>query len=226
MGIFSRLSDIVNSNLNAMLDKAEDPEKMIRLIIQEMEETLVEVRSGSVRLLADRKALQRRVLLVKEEMADWGQKARLALSHQRDDLARAALAEQQQLQQDLELVQKELMELDEQIAALDDEISQLQQKLEEAKSRQQALVRKVNTTTHRMQAKRQVQRDSLERAFSKFDQFEQKIDRLEGELESMDLGRQPKQDLHQAFADLETEQRVEAELAKLKAEMAAKDANS
>ena len=145
MGIFSRMSDIINSNLNALLDQAEDPQKMIRLIIQEMEDTLVEVRSSSARVLADRKAAARRLKQVQEEAQSWELKARLAVNKGREDLARAALQEKHAIEDEVVVVETELQAADEHIAQLSTEIGQLQQKLSDAKSRQQALLMRSQT---------------------------------------------------------------------------------
>ncbi len=190
MGIFSRMSDIINSNINALLDSAEDPEKMIRLIIQEMEDTLVEVRSSSARVLADRKTAERKRGQIALEAAGWEEKAKLAISKGREDLARAALQEKRIIEQELEAVGAELTATDDHIDQLNEEISQLQQKLSDAKAKQKALLMRSKTVESRMAVKRQVNRSELDQAFNKFDKFERRMDNLEGELEAMDLGRE------------------------------------
>ena len=190
MGIFSRMSDIINSNINALLDSAEDPEKMIRLIIQEMEDTLVEVRSSSARVLADRKTAERKRGQIALEAAGWEEKAKLAISKGREDLARAALQEKRVIEQELEAVGTELTATDDHIDQLNEEISQLQQKLSDAKAKQKALLMRSKTVESRMAVKRQVNRSELDQAFNKFDKFERRMDNLEGELEAMDLGRE------------------------------------
>lgn len=190
MGIFSRMSDIVNSNINALLDSAEDPEKMIRLIIQEMEDTLVEVRSSSARVLADRKTAERKRLRIAQEVNDWEEKAKLAITKGREDLARAALQEKRAIEEELETISAELNSTDEHIEQLNDEVTQLQQKLSDAKAKQKALLMRSQTVHSRMAVKRQMHRSELDEAFSKFDKFERRMDNLEGELDAMDLGRE------------------------------------
>lgn len=219
MGIFSRLSDIINSNVTALLDKAEDPQKMIRMIIQEMEETLIEVRSSSARIIADKKTLSRRIDALMSEVGGWEDKASLAISKGREDLARAALVEKNNLQADLDVASAEMAALEEHLAALEEEVSQLQNKLNEAKAKQKALVLKVQATQQRIDIKRQTSRDSLNDAFEKFESFERRIDLMEGELESTDLGRKGSQTLAEEIADLERSEKIDAELEALKAKM-------
>ena len=190
MGIFSRMSDIVNSDINSLLDSAEDPEKMIRLIIQEMEDTLVEVRSSSARVLADRKTAERKLLRITQEVTDWEEKAKLAISKGREDLARAALQEKRAIEEELELSSAELRSADDHIDQLNDEVSQLQQKLSDAKAKQKAILIRSQTVHSRIAVKRQIHRTQLDEAFNKFDKFERKMDNLEGDLEAMDLGRE------------------------------------
>ncbi|PIE37631.1 MAG: phage shock protein PspA [Gammaproteobacteria bacterium] len=222
MGIFSRMSDIINSNLNAMLDSAEDPQKMIRLIIQEMEDTLVEVRTSSARVLADRKAAARRLEAVQREAQSWEQKARLALSKNREDLARAALQEKHAIEEEVEAVRTELALTDEHIEQLNGEISQLQQKLSDAKAKQKALLMRSQTVQSRIQVKTQINRDALDTAFARFEQFERRMDNLEGQLESMDLGRDVSPDLAAQINALEDDEAITSEIERLKAELGGK----
>jgi phage shock protein A len=218
MGIFSRMTDIINSNITALLDQAEDPQKMIRLIIQEMEDTLVEVRSSSARVLADRKAAHRRRERVLEDIQDWEDKARLAISKGREDLARAALQEKQAIEEELAAVDGELQATDEHITQLNEEIGQLQLKLSDAKAKQKALVMRSQTVESRIKVKRQMHREALDDAFSKFDKFERRMDNLESQLESMDLGREVT-DLASEIDALAEDEKINEELARLKEEM-------
>lgn len=217
MGIFSRFSDIINSNLNALLDRAEDPAKMIRLMIQEMEETLVEVRTASARVLADRKEQARRVLRLQDDVNAWEDKARLAISKGREDLARAALAEKQAVHDAAQVAERELKTIDDQLAVLQEEIGQLQQKLDDAKAKQQSLVVREQTTRSRMDIRRSTDRDRLEEAFRKFEAYERKMDDLEAQVDAQDLGRS--KTLQDEFAELQRNDHVESELAALKARM-------
>ena len=174
MGIFSRISDIVNSNLNALCDSAEDPEKMIRLIIQEMEDTLVEVRSASARVIAQQKTASRRRDRIAAEVTAWEDKAKLAVSKGRDDLAKAALQERRAVEDTLRVVEEELMASGEHIGQLNEEIGQLQQKLDDAKAKQKTILLRAKTVTSRVQVRKQVQRDELDTAFAKFERFEER----------------------------------------------------
>lgn len=219
MGIFSRMTDIINSNINSMLDQAEDPEKMIRLIIQEMEDTLVEVRSSSARVLADRKAAARRLEQVKDEARGWEDKARLAVSKNREDLARAALQEKRAIEEEVAIVTSELQATDEHIAQLNDEVAKLQQKLTDARAKQKAMLMRSQTVESRIKVKRQIQRDALDNAFTRFEYFERRMDNLESQLESMDMGRDVSPDLATEIDALQEDDQINAELERLKAEM-------
>jgi phage shock protein A len=219
MSIFSRLSDIINSNLNSILDRAEDPEKMIRLIIQEMEETLVEVRSSSARVIADKKDAQRRLDRLQNEAEDWEKKARLALEKSREDLARAALAEKQSLLDEITIVNQEFTALDDHLAHLSEEVGQLQTKLNDAKAKQKTMMMRQKTVSSRMKARNQLNKDALNDAFEKFEHYERKMDTMESQLEAEDLGRDVKQSLKNEIDSLAQDDSINAELERLKADM-------
>lgn len=219
MGIFSRMSDIINSNINAMLDQAEDPAKMVRLIIQEMEDTLVEVRTSSARVLAERKQATRRLEQARADAEGWEEKARLAISRQREDLARGALQEKRAIDEEVILVEAELAAADEHIEQLSTEVLQLQQKLDDARARQKALSLRTQTVQSRIKVKRQIQRDALDDAFLRFERFERRMDTLESQLEAMDIGREVSPDLAAQISVLTDDERISDDLARLKKEM-------
>ncbi len=216
MGIFSRFTDIINSNINNILDKAEDPAKMVRLIIQEMEDTLVEVRSSSAKTLADKKELTRRVTRFENEVQQWQDKAELALSKDREDLARAALIEKKKSSENAQTLLQELMHTEEHIIKLQSEMSQLQDKLADAKSRQKAIIMREKTVNSRLKVKKNIDSNKVNDALGRFDRYERKIDDLEGQVESYDLGSKS---LADEIAELESDEKVDDELASLKAKM-------
>ena len=214
MGIFTRFADIINSNLNAMLDSAEDPEKMLKMIIQEMEQTLVEVRSASVKTIADKKELHRKIEQQSYLSNNWHEKAELAISRGREDLAKAALLEKQEIDRSIEVQDKELSQLEEALAKLNQDISHLQEKLNEAKSRREAFALRQKTVTSRIKVKSQLDNSAIDEAMEKFDLFEQKMDRLEAEVEAFDLGKG--QTLSQQIDQLVVDEEIERELEALK----------
>merc|ERR1711916_424620 len=216
MGIFSRFTDIVNSNINALLDKAEDPEKMVRLIIQEMEDTLVEVRSASAKTLANKKEIVNQIAKYESDASDWEAKAELALSKDREDLARAALQEKKKSAEAAEALSKELSVVDEQISKLQDEIGQLQVKLADAKTRQKAIIMRQKTASSRLDVKRTLDSTKVDNAMGRFEQYERKIDDLESQVDAYDLG---KKTLNDEFAELESGDKIDEELAALKAKV-------
>lgn len=218
MGVFSRMSDIVNSNINSMLDKAEDPEKVIRLIIQEMEDTLVEIRSAAARTIADRKELERRIERARRDSAEWQRKAELAVSKGRDDLAKAALAEKRRLDDVLAGMDEQLAEITQALDKLNGDIGALQAKLADAKKRQKALSVRHHTATQQLHARRRVHDQRINEALGKFEHYERKLEHTEGKVEAYNLGKQ--QGLDEEFADLEVDEHVEKDLAALKKRMA------
>lgn len=213
MGIFSRFTDIVNSNINALLDNAEDPKKMIRLIIQEMEETLVEVRSSCARIIADKKEVQRRLVRLQDDAEEWERKAKLAISKGRDDLARAAIAEKSGLSEDIITAEAEFQSLESHLDQLNDEVSQLQVKLNDAKAQQKELLLRAKTVESRYKVKKQLHRSDVDDAFTKFELFQRRMDELEGQVEAFDVG---KKDLADEIDQLAKDDAINEELSRLK----------
>lgn len=216
MGIFTRFTDIVNSNINALLDKAEDPEKMVRLIIQEMEDTLVEVRSTSARLIAEKKDTERQLGRYEKEAAEWEAKAELALSKDREDLARLALLEKQKAMTDAETLKTELDRIEEHLNRLSEEVGQLQEKLADAKARQKTIIMRQRAVASRLEVKKRIDSGKIDDAMLRFERFESKIDDLESQVEAYDLG---KKTLRDEFAQLENDEKIDDELAALKARL-------
>jgi len=216
MGIFSRLNDIVNSNLNAMLDKAENPEKIIRLVVQEMEDTLVEVRSEAARAIADKKKQQRRIDRMTAEVEDWEDKAKLALSKDREDLARAALVEKHNLAKTVEHLTQDMEILEDQLFKLNDDIGRLQEKLDDARARQKTILMKNSAVGNRLKTRQRIYDNRMDDALISFDRMENKIDKMEGQVDAYEMGRNPS--LQDQFAELEVSEQIDAELADLKAD--------
>ncbi|MBX3706608.1 MAG: phage shock protein PspA [Pseudomonadales bacterium] len=216
MGIFSRITDIVNANLNALLDKAEDPEKMVRLIIQEMEEALVEVRSTSARAIADRKEVQRRQGWLQAEAGEWERKAEVAIAKGRDDLARGALLERNKAREASDLLERDLAFLDDTLNKLSGDIAALQAKIKDAKARQNAIIMRGKAAQSRLGARRQLSDHNIDDALQRFENYERKMDDLEGQVEAYDLGQKS---LADEIAELESSDRIDAELEQLKARM-------
>jgi phage shock protein A len=214
MGIFSRLSDIVNANIHAALDKAEDPEKLVRLMIQEMEDTLVEVRTHAARAIAERKERSRHLELLETQALDWEQKAELALRKDREDLARSALLQKAAVNEQIGHVRRELEVIGEQLVKLNDDIGQLEAKLKDARARQRTLLMRYQHAQTGLKVRSQIHSNQLAEAIERFDRAERRIDGLEAQAEALDLGRG--RDLRREIADLEAEDRIAQELAALK----------
>jgi len=215
MGIFSRLTDIVNSNINALLDRAEEPEKMIRLIIQEMEDTLVEVRSTAARTIAEKKDLQRTLERIGAAQSEWEKKAELAISRDREDLAKAALVEKSKLGETAAAIEEELGHLEVALDRNDVDVAKLESKLNETKARQKALLARHDTANARLKVRRKLHDGRVDDAFTRFDVVEKRLTRVEGEIESYDLGQ--KQTLAEEIDALAAESAIEEELAAIKA---------
>ncbi len=214
MSIFSRFTDIIIANINSLLEKAEDPEKIIRLMVQEMEDTLVEIRSAAAKCIADRKEQRRYAEFIEREQQDWAKRAELAVRQGREDLARAALTEKQALADEVEKTQYETKILDEQLEKFNSDITQLQSKLNDAKTRQRSIVIRHKTATSQLAARKHIHDDKIDEMLFRFENAERRIDRVEAQSESLGMGR--RKDLADEIAGLEDDHRVEDALAALK----------
>jgi phage shock protein A len=224
MGIFTRFSDIVNSNINAILDKAEDPEKIVRLMIQEMEDTLVEVRSAAARSIADKKDLNRKLGRLESEQREWDSKAELALRKGREDLAKAALVEKSRATAAADIIKSDYVAVDEGLSKLNDDIARLENKLADAKARQKSLLARHKTANSRLAVRKKIFDYQIDDALVRFEQYTRRIDDVEGRIEAYDLGL-PK-DLNHEFASLEAQESVEKELSDLKQRVSGKPATA
>ncbi|MDP6650823.1 MAG: phage shock protein PspA [Gammaproteobacteria bacterium] len=216
MSIFNRLSDIINSNISALLDKAENPEKLIRMVIQEMEETLVEVRSGTAKVIAEKKTLSRRAEKLRKQAADWEAKAELALSKGREDLAKAALLEKSNIVSSVEITEKDLKKLDETLDKLSVEIEQLQAKLNDARARQKTIVMRTKATASRLDVNRHLASYTIDNAMDKFEYYEKKIDQMEGQMDSNHIEARG---LQSEFDELEKQESIDQEIEELKTKL-------
>jgi phage shock protein A len=216
MGIFSRTRDIIAANVTDLLDKAEDPAKMIRMIIMEMEETLIEVRASAARTIADQKELRRHIAKLEVLQDSWKEKAELALSKDREDLAKAALVERQKAVDMAEQLAAEIATLDDALKANEEGISKLQAKLREARARQNTIMTRLEAANNRIRVREAYAGARVEDAFARFEMLERRVDLAEGRADALGMGTQPKT-LEEEIAELRSSEKVDAELEALKA---------
>ena len=219
MGIFSRTRDIIAANVTDLLDKAEDPAKMIRMIILEMEETLVEVRASAARTIADQKEMRRHITKLETLQESWTEKAQLALSKDREDLAKAALVEKQKAADMADQLRVEIQVLDDALRASEEDIGKLQGKLREARARQNSIVARLESAHNRAKVREAYAGQKVEDAFSRFELLERRADLAEGRADALSLGA-PGKTLEEEIAELRSNDRVDAELAAMKAKAA------
>jgi phage shock protein A len=220
MSIFSRTRDIMAANFTELLDRAEDPSRMIRMIILEMEETLVEVRASAARSIADAKEMRRAMVRLEGLMDSWTEKAELALSKGREDLAKAALIERQKAADMAKGLEDEVAVLDQTLKAYEADIAKLQSKLREARARQNAISTRIESAVTRAKARELLNGSRTEDAFSRFELLERRADFAEGRAEA--LGMTGPKSLEEEIADLRAEEAVDKELEALKARLANK----
>lgn len=216
MGIFSRTRDIIAANVTDLLDKAEDPAKMIRMIILEMEETLVEVRASAARTIADQKEMRRHIVKLEKLQESWMEKAELAMSKDREDLAKAALMERQKASDMAEQLHSEITVLDDALRASEEDIAKLQAKLREARARQNSIVTRLESAQNRARVREAYAGQKVEDAFSRFELLERRVDMAEGRADALALGA-PGKTLEEEIAELRSSEKVDAELAALRA---------
>ncbi len=217
MGIFSRTRDIIAANVTDLLDKAEDPAKMVRMIISEMEDTLVEVRASAARTIADQKEMRRHVIKLESLRDNWTEKAELALSKDREDLAKAALIERQKATDMIDQLSAEISVLDDALRASEGDIAKLQKKLSEARARQNSVETRLESANNRYRLRDMYAGPKTVDALSRFDILERRVDEAEGRADAAGLGAI--RTLDDEFADLRSSDKVDAELAELKARL-------
>ena len=219
MGIFSRTRDIIAANVTYLLDKSQDPAKMIRMIILEMEETLVEVRASAARTIADQKELRRHIDKLNKLEMDWTDKAHLALSKDREDLAKAALLEKRKATDMKEQLTAEVDVLNDALKASEQDIHKLQKKLADARSRQNALMTRLESAENQVKLRTMYNGDKVREAFSRFDVLERRVDEAQGYADSLVIGADGPRSLGDEIAALETFDVVDAELEEMKKAM-------
>ena len=224
MGIFSRTRDIIAANFNELLEKADDPEKMIRMIIFEMEETLVEIRASAARTIADQKEMYRHTVKLDRLQADWQDKAQLALSKNREDLARAALVERQKAADMAEQLKTEITVLDDALRAYELDIEKLQTRLREARTRQSAIAVRLESAENRVKLRTLLASERVDEAMARFDQLERRVDYAEGRADALSLAEgSGKPSLADEIAALAGADKIDEELEAMKAALKSGD---
>ena len=221
MGIFTRFRDIVSSNINAMLDKAEDPEKLIRLMIREMEDTLIELKASCAEVMANRKKTERQLDNARSREGEWKAKAELAVVKGRDDLAKEALLEKRRLRERADALERELTESNALVEQYQDDIRQLEDKLGSAREKQRMLVQRHVHANKKKKAQEGIRRIEGTEAVLKFEELENRIERMEAEADLVNFGRKP--GLESEFDVLVVDEEIERELANLKSSVVKED---
>ncbi|MFT5697406.1 MAG: phage shock protein A [Desulforhopalus sp.] len=215
MGIFTRFSDIISSNINSMLDKAEDPEKMIKLMIHEMEDTLIELKSSCAGVIAGRKKIERQFEGIKEKVNLWSDRAALAVEKGRDDLAREALMEKRRFSESAEAIENELASYKDLLKQYQEDILELEEKLKSAKEKKRILVQRHKRASGKKRAHEDIRRSDSADTMARFDKLESRIEQMEAEADLVNMDKKPS--VTDEFEDLAIDDEIEQELANIKA---------
>jgi phage shock protein A len=224
MGIFTRFTDIVSSNINSMLDKAEDPEKMIKLMIHEMEDTLIELKSSCAGVIAGRKKIERKFEAMREKTNLWGKRAALAVEKGRDDLAREALMEKRRFSETTDALENELANFKDLFKQYQEDIVALEEKLKSAKEKKRILVQRHKRATGKKRAQGEIRRSDSADTMARFDKLESRIEQMEAEADLVNIQKKPS--VADEFEDLATDDEIEKELANIKAAQATQDSKN
>ncbi|SLM28408.1 regulatory protein for phage-shock-protein operon [Desulfamplus magnetovallimortis] len=214
MGIFTRFKDIINANMNAMLDNAEDPEKLIKLMIREIEDTLVELKVSCAGAIASKKKVQREMDQAQNRMQMWAERAELAVAKGRDDLAREALMEKRRFSNILESLENEVKEHSALVAQYQDDIRQLEEKLQTSREKQRMLVQRHIHARRKKRAQEDIRRIDNAETLARFDDIENRIEQMEAEADLVNFGVKP--DIEEKFEALMIDDEIERELNALK----------
>jgi len=218
MGIFTRFRDIVSSNINAMLDMAEDPEKMVKLMIREMEDTLVEIKSACAGVMAAGKKIECELEGTESRAGYWEERAALAVRKGRDDLARDALSEKRRYTDKAEVLQRELREHQALVEQYQEDMVQLEHKLGSAREKQRTLIQRHIHARRQRQAQEEIRRMDNSEAVYKFEEFENRIERMEAEADLVNYGR--KETIEQELDAIIVDEEIENELHRIKSSLA------
>jgi phage shock protein A len=224
MGIFTRFRDIISANINAMLDKAEDPEKLIKLMIREMEDTLVEIKASCAGVMAEGKKIGRQLEEAQSREKQWRERAELAVNKARDDLAREALVEKRRYTDRSDALKRQLEECESLVAQYQDDIRQLEEKLGTARERQRVLVQRHIHANRKKRAQQEIRRMNSAEAVIKFEELENRIERMEAEADLVNFVRKPT--LEAELDTLAVDDEIEKELQDLKSSLTKKGKNA
>ncbi|WP_418608254.1 PspA/IM30 family protein [Pseudoalteromonas sp. US3C1013] len=218
MGIFNRVNDVIQANIVAMLDKAEDSEKLLNLMLTEMQEALNECRSTAAALLCEEKNIKRQISNKQQALTNWQLKAEHAIAKNRDDLAKSALAEKHNVEKNIECLQTQLETLQQSIVKITEDCERLQQKMTQAKAKQAQLVKRENVVEARAKINTQLQSDKVATALSRFEQIERRVESVESQVEAYELTDTASNTATQ-IESLVKNEKIDAELASLKASL-------